>query len=75
MQLVFRELGSSKEVRLKTNALYISRENHSLKRYMHPSVHSSTIHNSQGPETSYMPMDKENVAHLYNAILLSYKKE
>ena len=26
---------------------HISRENENLKRYMHPSVHSSTIYNSQ----------------------------
>ena len=29
---------------------HISTENNNLKRYMHPSVHCSTIYNSQGTE-------------------------
>ena len=45
---------------------------------MHPGVHSSTIHNSQGMEATYMStdrgMDKEDVVHMYNGILLSHKK-
>ena len=31
---------------------YISRENHNLKRHMHPNVHSSTIYNNQDMETT-----------------------
>ena len=31
---------------------HISRENHNVKRYMHPSVHSSTIYNSQDVEAT-----------------------
>ena len=31
---------------------HISRENHNLKRHMHPNVHSSTIYNSQDMETT-----------------------
>ena len=31
---------------------HISGENSNSKRYMHPNVHSSTIHNSQDMETS-----------------------
>ena len=46
---------------------------------MHPNVHCSTIHNSQDMETTLMSierwMDKENVVHIYNGILLSHKKE
>ena len=46
---------------------------------MHPYVHSSTIHNSQDMETTYMSinrgMDKEDVVQIYNGILLSCKKE
>ena len=45
---------------------------------MHPYVHSSTIHSSQDMETTKMPidrgMDKEDVVHIYNGILLSHKK-
>ena len=55
------------------------RENHNSKRYMHPNVHCSTIYNSQDVEATWMPinrgMDKEDVVHIYNAILLSHKKE
>ena len=32
--------------------LGISRENHNLKRYMHPDIHCSTIYNSQDIETT-----------------------
>ena len=46
---------------------------------MHPYVHSSTIHNSQDIETTQMSinrcMDKEDVVHIHNGILLSHKKE
>ena len=31
---------------------HISRENSNSKRYMHPNVHSSTIHNSQDMEAN-----------------------
>ena len=31
---------------------HISRENHNLKRNMHPNVHYSTIHNSQDMEAT-----------------------
>ena len=45
---------------------------------MHPNVHCSTIYNSQVMEATYMPidrrMDKEEVVHIYNGILLSHKK-
>ena len=58
---------------------HISGEKHKLKRYMHPSVHCSTIYNSQDKETTQMSinraMDKEDVVHIYNGILLSYEKE
>ena len=54
---------NSKEVSLKTKNTaticsynptpgHISRENDNLKRYMHPSVHSSTIYNSQDREAA-----------------------
>ena len=46
------------------------------KRYVHPNVHCSTIYNSQDMEATYMSinkgMDKEDVVHIYNGILLSH---
>ena len=46
---------------------------------MHPSVHGSTIYNSQGMEATQMSIDrgmvKEDVVHKYNGILLSLEKE
>ena len=46
---------------------------------MHPIVHSSTIYNSQVMEATQVSIDrgadKEDVAHIYNGILLSHKKE
>ena len=42
-------------------------------------VHSSTIHNSQDMETTYMSInrwtDKEDVIPTHNRVLLSHKKE
>ena len=31
---------------------HISKENHNLKRYMHPNVHCSTIYNNQDMEAT-----------------------
>ena len=46
------------------------------KRYMQHNVHCSTIYNSQDIEATYMfinrGMDKEDVVHIYNGILLSH---
>ena len=45
---------------------------------MQPYIHNSIIHNSQDMETTQMSidtrMDKENVIHIYNGILLGHKK-
>ena len=60
---------------------HISRKdkNSNLERHMHPNVHSSTIHNSQVMKATQMSldrgMDKEDVVHTYNGMLLSHKKE
>ena len=57
---------------------HVSRQNYNSKRYMHPHVHSSTIYNNQDRETTWMSinrgMDKEDVVHIYNGILLRLKK-
>ena len=46
---------------------------------MHFNVHSSTIHNSQDVETTWMSikrgMDKQDVVHIYDGILVSPEKE
>mgnify|MGYP006951406063 CR=1 FL=1 len=48
------------------------------KRYMHTDVHSSIIHGDQDMEATKVPynrwLDKEAVVHIYNGILLSYRK-
>ena len=55
------------------------RENHNSKRHMHLYVHCNTIYNSQVTDATRMPIDrwmnKEDVVHIYNGILLSHKKE
>ena len=55
------------------------KRNYNLKRYMHPNVHCSTIYKSQDREATEMSinraMDKEDMVHIYNGILLSHKKE
>ena len=57
---------------------HLSRENNNLKIYMRPNVQRSTIYNNQNMEVTQMSinkgMDKENVVHMYNGILLSHKK-
>ena len=49
------------------------------ERYMHPSVHSSTVYSSQDMEATIMSFDrwtdKEDVVCIHSAILLSHKKE
>ena len=46
---------------------------------MYPNVHCSTICNSQDMEATYMStdrgVDKEDVIHIHNGMLLSHKKE
>ena len=46
---------------------------------MHLNVNCSTIYYSQDVETTYMSinrgMEKEDVVHTYNGILLSHEKE
>ena len=58
---------------------HISGQNYNLKRHMHPSVHCSTIYNSQGMEATYLSINrgtaKEDMVHMYSGILLSHKKE
>ena len=39
-------------------ALHVSGQNYNSKRYVHPYVHSSTIHNSQDMETTQMSTDR-----------------
>ena len=38
--------------------VHISRENSNLKRYIHPSIHCSTIYNSQDMETTQISIDR-----------------
>ena len=56
-------------------------KNHTSQRHMHPSVHWSTVYNSQDMEATWMSndgwteMDKEVVVHMHNGILPSHKQE
>ena len=57
---------------------YISKgnENRISKRYLHPHVYCSIIHNIQGIEVSVNRwMDKEKVVFAYNGILFSHKTD
>ena len=58
---------------------HISGEKHSLKRYMHPSVHFRTVYSCQDIEATLISinrgMDKEGVLHIYNGTLLSQGRE
>ena len=52
--------------------------NTNLKGYIHLYVHCSITYNSQDMESTQVPisrqLNKEEVAHIYNGILLSHKK-
>ena len=58
---------------------YGLRKSQSKNVYMYPSVHCSTIYNSQDMEATLMSterwMGKEDVVHMYNGILLIHKEE
>ena len=58
---------------------HIPWEKHNSKRVMYHNVHCSSTYNSQGMEVTLVSidrwMDEEDVAHIYNGILLSHKKE
>ena len=53
-------------------------KNKKRKRHMYPSVHCSTIYNSQDMEAIQMSIgrrtDQEVVVHIHSGIILSYKK-
>ena len=53
-------------------------ENINLKKYMHPNVHSSIIYSCQDMEATYVSInrriDKKDMIHTHNGILLSHKK-
>ena len=58
---------------------YLPGVNCHSKGYMDPNFHCSTICDSQNMESPSMSigkrMDKEDMVHIYNGILLSHKKE
>ena len=62
------------------NPVYISEENHDLKRHIHPSVLCSTIYNSQDMAATQVPIQRGRIKesgaciHIHNGILLSHKK-
>ena len=53
----------------QSHSWHISGQNYNSERYMHPYVHSSTIHNSQDMETTWKSidrwMDEEGLVHIY----------
>ena len=59
---------------------HIFSQNDNYKRYTHPYIHSSTSHNSQDMETTWIAINrwagKEDVvcAYIYNRLLLSHEK-
>ena len=61
------------------NPVHIRGENHNFKRYLHLSVHCSTIYNSQDMEATKISInggtDKEDVVHIYNGMLFNHKKK
>ena len=60
------------------SSAYVRGKKHHLQRHVPPNIHCSTIYNSQAMKATKMSinrgMEKEDVAHIYNGILLSHKK-
>ena len=55
---------------------HTSRQNSNSKRYMHPYVHSSTIHSSKTwTQSKYSPADEQLTKVWYNGLSLSHKEE
>ena len=58
---------------------YTFRENNSSKGNMHPDIHCSTVYNSQDMEVTKISInrgvDKKDMVHIYNGILLNHKKD
>ena len=53
---------------------HVSRQNYNSERHMQPHSQSSTIHNNQDMETTYMSIerwtDKEAVVCIHNGVLI-----
>ena len=53
---------------------HISGKNHCSKGHMHPSIHCSTVHNSQDMEATQMSIDRwmdiKDVSRIYNGIVI-----
>ena len=58
--------------------MYLKKPKTNAIEHMHPYVHCSIIYNSQDREAAQAPtnrhVDKEDVAQIYNSILLSHEK-
>ena len=54
---------------------HIPWENQTWKRHMYPGDCSGTFYNSWDMEAAYLWMDTEIVVHIYNRLLLNFKKE
>ena len=47
---------------------HLSKENHNLKRYIHPNVHCNTVYNSQDMEATQMSTSRrtdKDVVHIF----------
>ena len=51
---------------------HISRENHNLKGYMYPSVHCSTVYNSQDMEAPKRPLTEEWIKKRWYIYTMEY---
>ena len=58
---------------------HMPQENHNSKRLMYPSIHCSTIYNSQDMKVTYVSInrwtDNEDVVHMGDGMLFNHKKE
>jgi hypothetical protein len=80
-QSSFSKKKKKKPQNLNSTIGYVPKEDEIFipKRYLHPHVHCSTIHNTQNMEPNQMPFcewkDKEVVIYLHNTIPISHRKE
>ena len=56
----------------QSHSWHISRENHNLKRHMHPNIQSGTIYNTQDMEATKCPSTEEWIKKMWYLYAMDY---
>ena len=73
-----QETKNTVDMILQSHSWAYIQTNYNLKRYIQPNVHHRNVYNSQDMEATQISinrcMDKGDVVHIYNGILLHHQK-